>query len=208
MGDYVPAGYLEDLSDRVKADKDLQWNDIAPFFRDFSATYQGKVYTIPLDGDFQMVYFRKDLLDKDGLKPPETWDDYLTIAKKYQGQDLNGDGTPDYGSCISMKRNAQAYWFIMSVAGSFLQSKGTGQGAFFDTTNMNPLTNNAAFAKALDTYKSMLQYAPPDQLNLDVGDTRGLFTSGRCALSMDWGDIGPLAVDPKTSKVQDKVGAA
>jgi multiple sugar transport system substrate-binding protein len=53
----------------------------------------------------------------------------------------------------------------------------------------------------------MLKYAPPNQINLDVGDTRGLFTSGRCALSLDWGDIGPLAVDPATSKVQDKVGA-
>src|SRR5712692_5095400 len=33
MGDYVPAGYLEDLTDRVKNDSALQWNDIAPFFR-------------------------------------------------------------------------------------------------------------------------------------------------------------------------------
>ena len=125
----------------------MQWQDIAPFFRDFSATYQGKVYTIPLDGDFQMIYYRSDLLAKDGVQPPATWDDYLAIAKKYQGQDLNGDGTPDYGSCISMKRNAQAYWFIMSVGGAYLQSKGTGQGAFFDATTMKPLTNNDAFAQ-------------------------------------------------------------
>src|SRR6266478_10068070 len=83
MGDYVPAGYLEDLSDRVKADTALQWNDIAPFFRDFSATYQGKVYTVPLDGDFQMVYYRTDLLQKDGLQPPATWDDYISIAKHF-----------------------------------------------------------------------------------------------------------------------------
>ena len=27
---------------------------------------------------------------------------------------------------------------------------------------------------------------------MDVGGTRGLFTTGRCALSMDWGDIGTL----------------
>ncbi len=208
LGDFATPGYLEDITDRVKADTALQWNDVAPFFRDFSATYQGHTYTIPLDGDFHMIYYRSDLLAKDGLQPPATWDDYLAIAKKYQGQDLNGDGTPDYGSCISMKRNAQAYWFIISVAGAYLQSKGTSQGVFFDTTTMKPLTNNEAFAKALDTYKAMLQYAPPDQLNLDVGDTRGLFTSGRCALSMDWGDIGTLAIDPKTSKVQDKVGAA
>ena len=207
MGDFVAPGYLLDVSDRVKSDPVLKWDDIGPFFRDFSATYQGKVYTIPLDGDFHMVYYRTDILQKDGLKPPATWDDYLAIAKAEQGKDLNGDGQPDYGSCISMKRNAQAYWFIYSIGGAFIQTQGTGQGAFFNTDNMQPLVNNDAFAAALDIYKQMLKYAPPNQINLDVGDTRGLFTSGRCALSLDWGDIGPLAVDPATSKVQDKVGA-
>jgi multiple sugar transport system substrate-binding protein len=207
MVDFIVPGYLEDLTDRVKADKDLQWNDIAPFFRDFSATYNGKIYTIPLDGDFHMVYYRTDLLAKEGLKPPATWDDYLTIAKTFYGKDLNGDGTPDYGSCISKKRGAQAYWFIFSVAGAFLQSQGTGQGAFFDTETFKPLVNNEAFAAALDIYNETTKYGPPEEINLDVGDTRTLFVTGRCALSMDWGDIGPLAVDPTQSKVQDKVGA-
>jgi multiple sugar transport system substrate-binding protein len=208
MGDFVTAGFLEDLSDKVKNDAALQWDDIAPFFRDFSATYNGKVYTIPLDGDFHMIYYRTDLLNKDGIKPPNTWDDYVAIAKKYQGQDLNGDGKPDYGSCISMKRGAQAYWFITSIAGGFIQSLGTSQGAFFNTDNMQPLIDNEGFRKAMEIYKQLSTLGPPDQLNLDVGDTRGLFTSGRCALSMDWGDIGPLSVDPSTSTVQDKVGAA
>jgi len=108
MGDYVPSGYLEDLTDRVQKDSALQWNDIAPFFRDFSATFKGKVYTVPLDGDFQMVYYRKDLFQKDGLQPPATWDDYIADAKHFQGKDLNGDGKADYGSCLAMKRSAQS----------------------------------------------------------------------------------------------------
>ena len=207
MGDFVGPGYLADLTDKVNSDPVIQWNDIGPFFRDFSATYQGKVYAIPLDGDFHMVYYRSDLLSKDGLKPPETWDDYLTIAQKYHGQDLNGDGSKDFGSCISKKRNAQAYWFITSVAGGFIQTQGTGQGAFFNTDDMKPLVQNDGFAAALDIYKKTTDYGPPDELNEDVGATRGNFTSGRCALSMDWGDIGPLAIDPKSSKVKDKVGA-
>jgi multiple sugar transport system substrate-binding protein len=153
------------------------------------------------------VYYRTDLLKKDGLKPPVTWDDYLAIAQRYQGKDLNGDGKGDYGSCIAKKRSAQSYWMAWSVAGSYLQSGGTSQGSFFDVDSMKPLVNNEAFAAALDVYKKTTQYAPPDELNLDVGDTRGLFTSGRCALSADWGDIGTLAIDPKTSTVQDKVGA-
>jgi multiple sugar transport system substrate-binding protein len=207
MGDFVPQGYLEDITDRVKADQALKWDDIAPFFRDFSASYKGRTYTIPLDGDFQMVYYRSDLLKKDGVQPPATWDDYLAIAQRYHGKDLNGDGKADYGSCIAKKRAAQSYWMSWSIAGSYLQAEGTSQGAFFDVNTMKPLVNNEGFAAALDIYKKTTQYAPADELNLDVGDTRGLFTSGRCALSVDWGDIGTLAIDKKTSTVQDKVGS-
>jgi multiple sugar transport system substrate-binding protein len=205
LGDFVGPGYLLDLTDRVKSDTQLQWDDIGPFFRDFNATYNGKVYTIPLDGDFHMVYFRKDLLDKDGVKPPATWDDYITIAKKYNGQDLNGDGQPDYGSCIAKKKGAQSYWWIISVAAGLLQGKGTNDGAFFDTSNMNPLFGpNEAMTKALQLYKQTKDFGPPDELNMDVGGTRGLFTTGRCALTMDWGDIGTLQTG---TYANDKTGA-
>jgi multiple sugar transport system substrate-binding protein len=207
MVDFITPGYLEDLTDRVAADEAIQWDDIAPFFRDFSATYGGRIYTIPLDGDVHMVYYRTDLLEEAGLQPPETWDDYLNIAKTFYGKDLNGDGDPDYGSCISKKRAAQAYWFITSIGAAFIQSQGTGQGAFFDTDTMDPLVQNEAFKKALEIYNETTQYGPPDELNLDVGGTRSLFVTGRCALSMDWGDIGTLAIDPENSTVIDKVGA-
>jgi multiple sugar transport system substrate-binding protein len=207
MVDFIVPGYLEDLTGYVQNDEEIQWDDIAPFFRDFSSTYQGNIYTIPLDGDFQMVYYRSDLLEQEGMEPPRTWDDYLAIASTFHGQDLNSDGTPDYGSCIAKKRNAQSYWMIFSIAGGLLQTEGTSQGAFFDQDTMEPLVNNEAFARALDIYQQTTQYGPPDELNLDVGDTRGLFTAGRCALTLDWGDIGTLAIDPATSVVQDKVGA-
>jgi len=203
MVDYIVPGYIEDLTDRVANDPALQWDDVAPFFRDFSATYGGKIYTIPLDGDFHMGYYRTDLIDT----PPETWDDYLALAAEFHGKDLNGDGDPDYGSCISKKRAAQAYWFITDIAASMIQTLGTGQGTFFDLDTFEPLVKNEAFAKALEIYDATTAYGPPDELNLDVGDTRSLFTSGRCALSLDWGDIGTLAIDPETSIVMDKTGA-
>lgn len=207
MVDYIEPGYLEDITERVKADTGLKWDDIGSFFRDFSATYNGKVYTIPLDGDFQMVYYRSDLLQQANMAPPKTWDDYIAIAKAFQGKDLDGDGAGDYGSCIAKKRSAQSYWMVTSVAGGYLQTQGTSQGAFFDSETMAPLVNNEAFKAALNVYLETTKYAPPDEINLDVGDTRALFTSGRCALTLDWGDIGTLAIDPTTSKVNDKVGA-
>jgi multiple sugar transport system substrate-binding protein len=207
MVDYITPGYLEDITDRVRGDAALQWNDIAPFFRDFSASYAGRIYTIPLDGDFQMVYYRSDQLARAGLQPPQTWDDYLRVARALHKKDLNGDGRADFGSCIAKKRNAQSYWMVWSVAAAYLQSRGTSQGSFFDVQTLRPLTNNAAFAEALRIYVETGRYGPPDELNWDVGDSRAGFVTGRCGLSVDWGDIGTLAIDPKTSKVKDKVGA-
>lgn len=205
--DYVTPGLLEDLSDRVAADTALQADDIAQFFRDFSQKVDGKTYMLTLDGDFHMAYYRTDVAEELGLDAPKTWDDYLAFAAAADGTDLNGDGEPDYGSCIAKKRSAQSYWMITSIAAPFLQTEGTSQGAFFSTKDMSPLYDNAGFAEALRIYKATGEHAPPDEINLDVGDTRSLFTSGRCALTLDWGDVGTLAIDPANSKVVDKVGA-
>jgi len=207
MVDFANGGYLEDLTPYVAADEAIQWDDIAPFFRDFSATYNGKTYLIPLDGDFHMVYYRTDVLADAGLEPPKTWDEYLTVAAAVNGKDMNGDGEGDYGSCISKRRSAQSWQWFPSFASPFIQSMGTSQGAFFDTTTFTPLVNNEGFIKALNIYKETGKYGPPDEVTLDVGGTRTLFVAGRCALSLDWGDIGSLAVDPEQSVVQDKVGA-
>ncbi|TIM79073.1 MAG: extracellular solute-binding protein, partial [Mesorhizobium sp.] len=171
MVDYIAGGYLEDLTPRVEADKDIQQDDVGAFFRDFSEKYSGKTYMITLDGDFHMMYYRKDVLEAAGLAVPKTWDEYLEVAKATHGKDMNGDGTPDFGSCIAKKRNAQSYWFVTDVVGSMTQSKGTSQGTFFN-------------------------------------DTRPLFASGRCALNLDWGDVGTISIDPKQSKVMGKWGAA
>src|SRR6266540_1521363 len=46
LGDFVPPGYLEDLGPRIRADKKINWLDIAPFFRNFSATFKGHTYTV------------------------------------------------------------------------------------------------------------------------------------------------------------------
>jgi multiple sugar transport system substrate-binding protein len=205
--DFIEPGYVEQLDARIAADKALDWEGIMPFFRDFSSTYKGHVYSIPLDGDFQMVYYRIDLLKKYGLKPPVTWDDYIAVAKALNGKDFMGDGKTGYGSCIPKKRSAQSYWMITSVAAPFIQTQGTSEGVFFDRDTFKPLINNDGFKRALEIYKETTKYGPPDEINLEIGDTRGLVTSGRCALALDWGDIGPLAVDRTTSRVMDLIGA-
>jgi multiple sugar transport system substrate-binding protein len=198
---------LADLSDFVANDPDIMFDDIAPYFREFNQKIDGKTYLITVDGDFHMLYYRTDVLEKNGLEPPDTWDEYLEVAAAVHGQDMNGDGEPDYGSCLFKKRNEQSFWLPLSIAGGFLQTQGTGQGIFFDTETMEPLVRNEGFAEALRILKETGKYGPPDELNLAVTDTRPYVLSGRCALLLEWGDIGPLSIDLEQSKIKGLVAS-
>ncbi len=199
------AGLIADLDPYVQADTKIDVADIAPYFREFGQKIGGKTKLLMIDGDFQMVYYRKDVFDKAGLQPPKTWDDYLTLAKTLHGQDFNGDGTPDYGSCIFKKRNAQSYMAIQTVAAAFVQTQGTAQGIHFDKETMKPVINNEAWKKAFELYKETGKYGPPEELNMDIGDTRGLFKAGRCALLIEWGDPPPLTLEPDAAAIKNQL---
>ncbi|MFM8699848.1 MAG: ABC transporter substrate-binding protein [Hyphomicrobiales bacterium] len=201
------AGLLEDLSPYVAKDTKLNPDDIAPYFREFGQKIGGKTMLLMVDGDFQMVYYRKDILEKNGLAIPKTWDDYLAIAKKIHGQDMNGDGQADYGSCIFKKRNAQSYFAIQTMAAGLIQTQGTAQGFHFDNATMKPIIKNDAWKKAFEMYKETGKYGPPEELNMDIGDTRGLFKAGRCGILIEWGDPGPMSIEKDAGAIKDKLYA-
>ncbi|MGI9389413.1 MAG: ABC transporter substrate-binding protein [Boseongicola sp.] len=202
----VAGGLVENLDPYIAADDKIDLQDIAPYFRDFNQKVEGSTYFITIDGDFQMMYYRTDVFEENGLEPPRTWEEYLEVGAAIHGKDMNGDGEPDFGSCTFMKRNAQSYFAIQSVAASMVQSKGTGEGLYFDPATMKPKINNDAWEKAFEVFKASVAFNPPDVLNHDIGDTRSLALAGRCGMVIDWGDIGPLSIE-EGSLIKDKVGA-
>ena len=202
----VSGGLVANLDPFIEKDDKINLQDIAPYFRDFNQKVEGSTYFITIDGDFQMMYYRTDVFEEAGVEPPKTWEEYLEVGAKIHGMDMNGDGEADYGSCTFMKRNAQSYFAIQSVAASMVQSKGTGEGLYFNPDDMTPKINNAAWKKAFEVFKASAAFNPPDVLNHDIGDTRALALAGRCGMVIDWGDIGPLSIE-EGSQIKDKIGA-
>ena len=201
------AGLLEDLDPYIAADPKIDLDDIAPYFREFGQKVGGKTKLLMVDGDFQMVYYRTDVLSNNGLAPPKTWEDYLDVASKIHGQDMNGDGEADYGSCIFKKRNAQSYFAIQTFAAPIVQTQGTAQGFHFDNATMKPIVNNEGWKKAFELYKATGEFGPPEELNMDIGDTRALFKAGRCGLIVEWGDPGTLQLDDDATAIRGKMFA-
>ncbi len=117
-----------------------------------------------------------------------TRDDFIEVARQLDGKDLNNDGTPDFGACIERKNVTgwnPAPYFFWTLASSYLQSNGTSQGMFFDAKSMDIMVNTTGFLEAAQKFKELAQYGPEE----DGTFLRAAFVSGRCALSIDWGDI-------------------
>jgi multiple sugar transport system substrate-binding protein len=217
LGDFTAGGYLEPLDSYIAKAPDLKWNEIAPFFREFSAQYAGKIYTIPFDGDFQMVYYRRDLWANAQyktdfqakynypLRPPRTWKEYRDMAEFFNGKEVGGKKI--YGAVEAQQRNQQSYWILGTRAAAYTQYKGTGQGAFFDVTTMKPLINEEGYVRALTEWKDIQKFAPPNILNYGTGEVRNGYTKAcESALAIDWGDIGSLSGD-KDSCIKGKLGS-
>lgn len=70
-------------------------------------TINGKLIAMPYFLDPRAMYYRKDLFEKAGLKPPETWDDVIAAAKKLNNPpDMNA-----IGLAFSFKSDAMDYWW-------------------------------------------------------------------------------------------------
>jgi multiple sugar transport system substrate-binding protein len=188
---FAAAGWLMDLSDRV-TDKDLK----VFLDKDVEAgRYKSKLYRIPLRSDAGMLYYRKDLLEQVGAKPPETFEELVKISKQLQEKKATRWGYVWQGA---------QYEGLPAMFVEILQ----GFGGFW----VNPDTNEVGLDKpeaiqAVEFLRSVIAQgiSPPGVTTYREEDTRRLFVSGETAFLRNWPYVWPSAND-KASKIKDKVG--
>jgi multiple sugar transport system substrate-binding protein len=56
--------------------------------------WENHVWGLPLNTNTQVLFYRKDYFEAEGLSPPTTWEEFLEVARKLT-KDLDGDGKID-----------------------------------------------------------------------------------------------------------------
>jgi len=69
------------------------------------------------------------------------------------------------------------------------------------------VVNSPQAVAALEKYLSMIEYMPPVAKTgtMDIFKSDELFREGKVAMNVDWIGLGEASLDPKTSKVADKL---
>lgn len=133
------------------------------------------------DGDFFVPVVRIDLLEKENLPLPHTWDDLITLAQYFNGTDLNDDGEThdDWGFCIYPRTGSgfNDAWIpelMYSTWATTDQTKGIQEGFLFDVETMEPRID-VGFEIAMNVWKDLWDVATD-------GCITSAFVEGRCAI--------------------------
>jgi trehalose/maltose transport system substrate-binding protein len=164
-------------------------------------TVDGKLLGMPFFTDAGLLFYRKDLMDKYGLKAPETWADLEAAAKKVMEGERKA-GAADFQGFVFQ---AKAYEGLTCDALEWVASFGGGE--IIDKTGAVTI-NNPNAAKALDTAASWIgTIAPGGVLNYDEEGARGTFQNGKALFMRNWPyawSLGQAADSP----IKGKIGVA
>jgi sorbitol/mannitol transport system substrate-binding protein len=188
-------GWLVPL-DNLGADYDV--DDLLPAIRS-GLTVDGKLFAAPFYGESSMVMYRKDLMDKAGLKMPDapTWDFIKQAADK-----MTDKAAGVYGICLRGKAGwGENMAFLSATANSF--------GARWFDEKWNAQFNTPEWKATLDFYVPLLKAdGPPGASSNGFNENLALFNDGKCGMWIDATVAASFVSDPKQSKVADKVGFA
>jgi len=192
---WAKQGWLVPLE---KLGPDYDVDDLLPAIRS-GLSKDGKLFAAPFYGESSMVMYRKDLMDKAGLKMPDapTWDFIADAAKKMT--DKPGEV---YGICLRGKAGwGENMAFLSATANSF--------GARWFDEKWQPQFDQPEWKDALTFYINLMKDSgPPGASSNGFNENLALFQSGKCGMWIDATVAASFVSNPKESKVADKVAFA
>jgi ABC-type glycerol-3-phosphate transport system substrate-binding protein len=97
--------------------------------------YQGRAYGIPLTQMFSVMFCRKDILQKLGIEPPETWDDLRQALPSLQRNNMQaGVPSADFTFATILFQNGGEYYNSSRTATAFATD--AAMEAFSDYTRL------------------------------------------------------------------------
>ncbi|MBD2091347.1 ABC transporter substrate-binding protein [Microcoleus sp. FACHB-1515] len=188
---FAAAGWLVDLTDRVTPEQleGFSTVDIE------GGKYNDRLYRLPLRSDAGVFYYRKDLLDKHGLQPPETFDELMEQSKL-----LQESGDVPWGYVWQGRQYEGLAAMFVEVLEGF--------GGFW----VNPDTLEVGLDRpetinAINWLRSTVSegVSPPGVTTYQEEETRRFFQSGQAAFLRSWPYVWPLA-NADDSEIKGKIG--
>lgn len=145
----------------------------------------------------QVLFFRKDLLEKHNIAVPKTYEEVLAACEILKKDE------PSIDHCFSA-----AYGNSWELGNEFVDIFLANGGQLHDPATSEPTFTGEAGIKTLELMKKLIAHMSPNALAIDFGGVKQELQQGRAAIAFLWGDIAASMDVPSESKVVDKIGFA
>ncbi|MFL5258246.1 MAG: ABC transporter substrate-binding protein [Hyphomicrobiales bacterium] len=184
-----PTQYYKDKPDLAMPNFD--WEDFSKPLVEGLALYEGKWGGIPFDIPIFITMYRKDLLEKHGIKPPTNFNEFTEAVKAIdEAERSNGV----YGTGLQAKSGHYSLECDWTAA-----VWGHG-GSIFDK-NKKFAGNDEKGIKGLQWYQEMLKHAPAQSTASTWDGQFQMMQSGQVALVNSWDEFFP-GLDADDSRVK------
>ncbi|MFN3937945.1 MAG: ABC transporter substrate-binding protein [Gemmobacter sp.] len=138
-------------------------------------TIDGKVMAVAFMANAQHLIYRADILEKAGLQPPATYEEFLAAAEK-----IRADGLMPH----PVGGTYMAGW---NVANEFINMYQGHGGEFFKAGSAETAVNGPEGMATLEMMKKLSGYMNPDFLTHDSNALQAEWKAGNVALANFWG---------------------
>ncbi len=136
--------------------------------------FDGKYYGVTHSPNTNLLVYRKDIFKQKGLKPPETWDDFIKVAQAMMERDATGRVTR-YGLSLP-----GVPLFVNILVAELTKANG---GRLFDLKTGRPTFTEKQVVEVLDFYKKLNDTVlPPGWLGHGYLDTFTNLATGKAAM--------------------------
>jgi multiple sugar transport system substrate-binding protein len=176
--------------------------DIHDFFASTlnAFTYKGVIYGLPTDISTWVLNYNTKFVKT----PPDTYDEYLAVAKKFTKR-YNPNSPTEYGTNVRGKRGSE------SPMDEWMQILWAMGGDLFDK-KFKPIFNSAIGVKALKFQSDLFlkwHVVPDDVAALDAAGVIEAFKQEKTALLEHWNSDTVIFENPKESpKIANNMGVA
>jgi ABC-type glycerol-3-phosphate transport system substrate-binding protein len=173
-------GALEPIEPFIQKEN-FDLSDFPPLGLD-TLSHGGHLYGLPWRTAMNMLFYRKDILDKYGIAVPKTYDELYAAATEAQAK-LRADGVTDvYGiTARGLRGEGLNMWIVgNSIVPAF--------GAKYFDANGKPTVNTPEWVAAVDYYGKLLRDAgPPDAPSMSWDDCSKFYEAGKAVFYIDSG---------------------
>ena len=187
-------------------------DDIVPVFAKVMLRFNGKLVSMPYDGDIHIMYWNKVAFERPenqkkfkakynyDLKPPKTWKQWDDASEFFNGWGWDGSQNKLFGAGASYKPSGSGYSYHWWRQRFFAYG-----GNYFDA-NMKPLINSPAGVRALEEMVKTIGFYPPGVMLFESEEPKTMLVKGEVPLLHSWTSTGKRVGNPGESVIVGKAG--